>query len=187
MGDEAKTMPIRTWMICVALIFVVANGRAGEQPRAVLPPSAPDFTLPDLHGQAFRLKEMPGQMIVLNFWAFWCDTWKDELPHLTELVKEQSDRDFRLVAVSVDGTRLQEFMDKTKGAVSFPVLLDAGGKVSESYKVFHVPTVVILDSAHRIRYVKTGYPGNEAIRTVLRKLQSEKSKDLKPGTPSPGN
>ena len=180
-------MPIRTWVICLALLVVVANGRAGEQPRTVLPRTAPDFTLPDFHGQARSLKEIPGRFIVLNFWAFWCDTWKDELPHLKELAKEQSDRDFRLVAISVDGTRLQEFMDKTKGDVHFPVLLDSDGKVSESYRVTHVPTVVILDSAYRIRYMKTGYPGNEAIRTVLRKLQSEKSKGLEPRTPSPGN
>src|SRR5580700_9880457 len=141
-------MLIRTWLICVAFVLVVTNGRTVERSTAGQPPAhAPDFTLPDLQGKVLSLQEMRGHVVVLNFWAFWCDTWKEELPHLKELAKEQSDRDFRLVAISVDGTRLQEFVDRTNGDIGFPVLLDAGGEVSASYKVAHVPTVVILDGS----------------------------------------
>ena len=140
------------------------------------PPSAPNFTLPDLKGKSVSLKELQGHVVVLNFWAFWCDTWKEEQPHLSELAKEQSERNFRLVAISVDGTRLQEFVDKTNGDVGFPVLLDAGGKVSASYRIEHVPTLIVLDRTGRIRYTKPGYPGNEAMRSLLRKLCAEKSR-----------
>ncbi len=138
-------MKNRTWLLCAVFALIVTAGRGIERPRANNQPTpGPDFTLPDLQGKLLTLQELKGHTVVLNFWAFWCDTWKDELPHLKELANEQTDRDFRLVAISVDGTRLQAFKDQTRGNVGFPVLLDAGGKVSASYKVVHVPTVVIL-------------------------------------------
>jgi peroxiredoxin len=181
-------MPIRPWLVCSLVSFAAACSIASEPTmRNKQPVLGSDFTLPDLKGKALSLQQLKGHIAVLNFWAFWCDTWKDELPHLKELAKEQTDRDFRLVAISVDGTRLQEFMDRTKGDVGFPVLLDAGSKVSASYKVVHVPSVIILDGAGRIRYTRSGYPGNEAIRTVLRRLQSERRKEAVARSPTPGD
>lgn len=185
----------RILLLCGIMALAIGSGRAAETPAASAAPAganasrsakAPDaaghppaagedFTLPDLHGKALHLQEMRGKITVLNFWAFWCDTWKEELPHLKDLAHEQTARNFRLIAISVDGTRLQTFLDQTGGEIGFPVLLDTGGKVSRSYRVVHVPTVLILDAAGRIRYIKSGYPGNQAILTELRLLQSEQA------------
>ncbi|HZT41989.1 MAG TPA: TlpA disulfide reductase family protein [Chthonomonadaceae bacterium] len=132
---------------------------------------APEFTLPDIKGHPVRLQDFKGKPVVLNFWAFWCDTWKDEMPHLKALAARQDELGFRLVAISVDGKRLQEFLNRTKGEVPFPVLLDAGGGVSARYTISHVPTVVIVDAGGRVRSVKVGYPGNHVILAVLRPLK----------------
>ncbi|MGH9206837.1 MAG: peroxiredoxin family protein, partial [Acidimicrobiales bacterium] len=43
---------------------------------------APSFALLDIHGRQVQLDDFRGQVVVLNFWAFWCDTWKAEMPHL---------------------------------------------------------------------------------------------------------
>ncbi len=131
---------------------------------------APAFALPDLSGRPLALDSLRGRPVVLNFWAFWCDTWKAELPSLRALAEQQDEMGFRLVAVSVDGTRLAEFQRLTGGQVPFPVLLDAGGAVSRRYAVRHVPTVVILDGAGRVRFVASGYPGNAVVLRELRKI-----------------
>jgi peroxiredoxin len=110
-------------------------------------------------------------VVLLNFWAFWCDTWKAEMPELRELVGWQEPLDFRLLAVSVDGTRLPEFRRRTGGGnVPFPVLADVGGAVCARYKVTHVPTVVIIDRVGRVRYTASGYPGNYVVLRELRRL-----------------
>ena len=131
---------------------------------------APAFILPDVQGKPFRLEDHKGQTLVLNFWAFWCDTWKAELPSLTELSDRQEELGFRLVAVSVDGTRLSEFARRTGGTVPFPVLLDGGGRVSARYRVHHVPTVVILGPDGVVRFTTYGYPGNSVVLRELRKI-----------------
>jgi peroxiredoxin len=118
-----------------------------------------------------RLDDYRGRIVFLNFWAFWCDTWKAEMPHLHALIPQQDELGFRLIAISVDGTRLPEFQNRTAGGkFPFPVLLDVGGQVSARYQVAHVPTVVIIDRAGRARYTATGYPGNHVVLRELRKL-----------------
>jgi peroxiredoxin len=132
---------------------------------------APAFALPDIHGRQVRLGDYRGQIVVLNFWAFWCDTWKAEMPHLQELIPRQEELGFRLIAISVDGTRLPEFEKRTAGGkIPFPVLMDIGGQVCARYKVAHVPTIVIIDGAGRVRYTASGYPGNHVVLREVRKL-----------------
>ena len=165
--------PYGALFLCLLLLCPLA---ARAQPRAEAPngppvgTSAPTFVLPDLQGRAFRLEDYKGQTLVLNFWAFWCDTWKAELPSLEELSGRQDEMSFRLVAVSVDGTRLSEFAKRTGGDVPFPVLLDGGGRTSARYRVRHVPTVVIIGPDGVVRFTAYGYPGNHVILRELRKI-----------------
>jgi peroxiredoxin len=145
---------------------------------------APEFVLPDIQGRPVRLGDHRGQVVVLNFWAFWCDTWKAEMPHLRELIGWQKELGFRLIAISVDGTRLPEFRARTGGGhVPFPVLTDVGGAVCARYKIAHVPTVVIVDQTGRVQYTASGYPGNHVILRELRKLASATNGEGEPAAP----
>ena len=132
---------------------------------------APTFVLADTHGRQTRSDDLKGAVLVLNFWAFWCDTWKEELPHLKALAGKQEEVGFRLVAVSVDGTRMEEFRRLTHDALPFSVLLDAGGAVSAAYHVEHVPTVVVIDATGRIRFRSVGYPGNDVVLHEVKRAE----------------
>jgi peroxiredoxin len=169
-------------VLCVLCVFVVqAPPGSANAPGS----PAPGFVLPDIYGRQVRLNDYRGQVVVLNFWAFWCDTWKAEMPHLQELIARQEELGFRLVAVTVDGTRLPEFRKRAgSGKPPFPILLDVDGQVSARYKVTHVPTVVIIDRAERIRYTAAGYPGNHVVMRELRKLASTGVRQLQPVPPT---
>lgn len=162
----------------VALCFVfaaLACSAAAAKPAAQILPLgavAPAFSLPDINGRQHALSEYRGRVTVLNFWAFWCDTWKAEMPHLNELAQQQDEQGFRIVAVSVDGTRLQEFRRRNKSQLPFPVLLDVGAATSQRYGIAHVPTVIILDTQGRVRYVHSGYPGNAVVLSQIRHIGS---------------
>jgi cytochrome c biogenesis protein CcmG/thiol:disulfide interchange protein DsbE len=172
--------PASAWTgILMALCLLYSAPARPDTPITTLPlgTSAPAFSLPDVAGRQHTLQEyaIPGHVTVLNFWAFWCDTWKAEMPHLRSLAPLQDERGFRLVAISVDGTRLEEFKRLNPQPPPFPVLLDVGGTVSRRYAVAHVPTVVILDASGRVRYVHSGYPGNDVVLSQIRRAQSTPS------------
>jgi len=139
---------------------------------ALLDLPAPALDLPDLAGRRVRLEDLRGKPVLLNFWAFWCDTWREEMPYLLELAGRQDDLHFRIVAVSVDGARLPEFSPRATAELPFPVLLDIGGTVTRSYQVEHVPTVILLDAEGRVRYSCVAWPGNQVVLNQLRRLAS---------------
>ena len=114
-------------ILCLILLFRIPARAAEKRSGPPLNSVAPAFALPNLEGRRVELNQFKGRTVVLNFWAFWCDTWREEMPHLRELVKQQKEQKFQLLCISVDGARLQEFLDDTGGHVPFPVLLDFRG------------------------------------------------------------
>jgi peroxiredoxin len=141
-----------------------------DQAAVVVGAPAPEFELPDLGGRVLAFGETPGRATVLIFWAFWCDTWKDALPHLRKLAEEREGFDFDLIAISVDGRRVDQFERLKGGETPFPVLLDVGGAVSSDYGIRHVPTAIVVDADGVVRLRKSGYPGNAVILSSLRSM-----------------
>jgi peroxiredoxin len=132
-----------------------------------------NFSLFDTSGTYVSLSDYKGQYVVLNFWAIWCDTWKEELPSLLTLTSDEEQDHFQLLAISVDGARLPVFERDTAGRqIPFPVLLDPGSTVSRSYKIAHVSTVIILDRSGRVHYSTYGYPGNHVLFSALRRIEN---------------
>jgi len=176
-GQGCVTSALLSCLACLLLgaapIYAAAPAKISGGPP--LGTAAPDWSLLDVNGKQFRLADYRGKTVVLNFWAFWCDTWKAETPSLKELAGRQQDMNFTLLAASVDGTRLSEFQRRTAGtaigAVPFPVLMDVGGQVSARYRVRHVPTVVIIGPDGTVRFTADGYPGNFVILRELRKIE----------------
>ena len=157
--------------VILALLSALAPAAgAADRNGPPLDQPAPAFSLLDTHGQSHSLADFHGQVVVLNFWAFWCDTWKAELPSLRELADRQDDHEFVLAAASVDGTRYPEFQRLTRDSLPFPVMMDVGGRVSQLYRIGHVPTVVIIDAAGVVRYTHYGYPGNDAVLSAVRRI-----------------
>ena len=64
--------------------------------------SAPDFTLPQLDGHDLRLSSYRGKVVLLDFWATWCDPCREEIPHFVDLQQRYGDRGLQIVGVSMD-------------------------------------------------------------------------------------
>lgn len=124
--------------------------------------SAPDFTLKNLEGTNLRLEEYRGQVVLINFWASWCGPCRQEMPLLERIHQRYQDAGFAVLGVNVEGeaAAARKITDKTK--VTFPVLIDAGQKVSEEYNVEAMPSTVLVDRDGVVRYIHRGYkPGDE--------------------------
>jgi peroxiredoxin len=141
-----------------------------NRPAPAVGQQVPAFELFDFSRTLHRLCDYREPVIVLNFWAFWCDTWKAQLPQLVELSRQQEELNFRLLVISVDGQwsdNQRQYLRRQK--LPFPVLLDGQRKVGTALGVRRVPTVMVLDRQRRVTWVHEAYPGNPVVLKAMRK------------------
>lgn len=114
-----------------------------EAPKERQP--APAFALPNLAGEKRRLETYKGNLIILNFWATWCQPCRAEMPALEALWREYRDRGLTVIGVNVDrgGAGSVRTMAESLG-ITFPVLLDPDGKVRNRYRVFAFPQTYLI-------------------------------------------
>jgi peroxiredoxin len=122
---------------------------------------APSFVLsPPGGGQNISLDELRGKVVVVDFWATWCDPCKESFPGYQRLTEEFGD-DLVVVGVSVDEEPdgIEAFGKET--GVSFALVWDEGGGVAEKYSPPKMPTSYVLDQSGVVRHVHAGYHDGE--------------------------
>jgi thiol-disulfide isomerase/thioredoxin len=74
----------------------------------------PDFTLQDLAGNPQAVSQWDGRVLVVNFWATWCEPCRREIPLLDTLQAEYRDRDVQFVGVAIDNVEdVRKFVETT--------------------------------------------------------------------------
>jgi len=151
----------------VALSLIVAGvafAGVGKGQRA------PEFSLPSLSGSTVALSSMRGKVVLVDFWAQWCEPCKKELPQLDKLAKDYAGKGVVVVAVNIDKQRDNaERMVKQLG-VSLPVLLDPAGSVAGSYDLPKMPTSFVIDKKGIVRYVNEGFDGPKDVDRFKQEL-----------------
>jgi peroxiredoxin len=103
-----------------------------------------DFTLAELNGKSWTLKELRGKVVLVNFWATWCPPCRKEMPDLQTLYSQFKDQGLVILAISdEDAGKVKPFVAKQK--VTYPILLDPGRKVHELFEVVGIPKTFIYD------------------------------------------
>jgi peroxiredoxin len=103
-----------------------------------------DFTLTDLQGKTWHLRELHGKVVLVNFWATWCPPCRKEMPDLQALYDKYKDQGFVVLAISdEEAAKVAPFIAEKK--ISYPVLLDPGRKVNELFQVEGIPKSFVYD------------------------------------------
>jgi peroxiredoxin len=133
---------------------------------------APEFSLPSLKGDTVALSSLRGKVVLIDFWAQWCEPCKKELPQLDQLAKQYAAKGVVIVAVNIDKQRDNaERMVKQLG-VSLPVLLDPAGSVAGSYDLPKMPTSFVVDKKGIVRYVNEGFDGPKDVDRFKQELDA---------------
>jgi cytochrome c biogenesis protein CcmG/thiol:disulfide interchange protein DsbE len=153
----------------------VASAGQIPSPREGFP--APDFTLNTVvGGQAATLSAYRGRVVIVNFWASWCGPCRAEMPAIQQVYAANRARG--LVVLAVNSTVQDTVPDAQAFAqnlgLTFPILLDQDGAVSQRYLLRALPSTFFIDRQGVIRTVVFGGPMNVAtIETKIEALLSE--------------
>ncbi|HSQ64636.1 MAG TPA: TlpA disulfide reductase family protein [Polyangiaceae bacterium] len=163
-----------------ALAAILSAGCEDAKSASDVGVTAHDFTATDVNsGGTFRLRDHIGKEVVLiDFWATWCQPCLAEMPHLEALWEKYRSRGFLVVAVSMDSAdQLADVPAFAKrNQMNFPVLTDEDSSIAGLYNPRKsAPLSVIIDKQGHISAVREGYsPGDEAFveKDVLKALSA---------------
>jgi cytochrome c biogenesis protein CcmG, thiol:disulfide interchange protein DsbE len=113
---------------------------------------APDFNLPLADGGGSRtLAQQRGKVVLLNFWATWCEPCRAEMPALQRLDQDLRDRPFALYPINLqeDAATVDPYTQQIGFQV--PVLLDQEGAVTRAYGVRGLPATFLIDRSGLLR------------------------------------
>ncbi|MFY9269365.1 MAG: TlpA disulfide reductase family protein [Candidatus Manganitrophaceae bacterium] len=139
--------------LLVSFLFgCVAKGEEEKKPSVVpvIGPEvgflAPDFLVKNLKGGAASLSQYRGKVVLINFWATWCEPCRMEMPSMEALYRSYPRSEFEILAVSIDTIGeppVRVFIEDF--GFSFPVLIDNFFEVNDRYQVRVVPTSILID------------------------------------------
>lgn len=108
-----------------------------------------DFTLTDLQGKSWHLRDLQGKVVLVNFWATWCPPCRKEMPDLDALYSKFKDQGFVVLAISdEEAAKVSTFIGERK--ISYPVLLDPGRKVNDLFQVEGIPKSFVYDRSGKM-------------------------------------
>jgi len=104
-----------------------------------------EIILEDLDGNRAKLSDLRGKVVFLNFWATWCPACRVEMPSMEELHQRLRERDFAMVAISMQepAPLVRDYFEKHN--LSFTALLDPDGQIGSRFGVVSIPTTYILN------------------------------------------
>lgn len=133
----------------------------------------PDVEFRTLADKPFRLKELQGQVVLLNFWATYCIPCREEIPALNSLQHELEAQGLRIVGASLDDT-IAGVNSYQQDVVKFdyPVLI-GGGDAKVKFQQSVLPTTYLIDRQGRIRQKIIGARDKAGWEAAVKPLLAE--------------
>ncbi len=129
-------------LVALLIVLAVAVRQRGAGPLAE--GVAPDFTLTTFDGQTYKLSELKGKPVVLNFWASWCIPCRDEAPALQRAWETYKDRGVLVLGVDYVDTDTDAKKFIAEFQQTYPNGADLGTKISQAYKISGVPETYFI-------------------------------------------
>jgi peroxiredoxin len=116
----------------------------------------PALELADLEGKTHRLQDYRGSVVMVNFWATWCEPCREEMPSMERLRASLERQRFVVLAVNLaePPARIRKFLEAVP--VKFSVLLDPDAKASKAWQARMLPATYIVGPDGAIRYRHLG-------------------------------
>jgi len=159
-------------LLAAALGAALAFAAAAADLKPWTGGATPELALADLAGKEHRLADYRGRVVLVNFWATWCEPCREEMPSIDKLRSSLDGKPFVVLAVNLAEplSRIEKFAAAVP--VGFPLLRDRDGTASKAWKAKLLPASFLIGRDGRIRYVAYGELdwSSEAVRARVAEL-----------------
>lgn len=154
---------IYRWIIELTLILIILSAVRFWVQRDTLSGTAPNISSVMLNVQDFELYQNKKRPILVHFWATWCPVCSLEQSNIESISK-----DYEVITIAMqsgDADEVHRFMKKEK--LSFSVINDESGLLSQTYKIRGVPVSFIINKDNKIKFTEVGYTTELGLRLRL--------------------
>jgi peroxiredoxin len=144
----------KTWL--AALLLLWALGASAQALRPSPGGAAPALELPGVDGRVHRLAAYRGKVVLVNFWASWCEPCRDEMPSIERLRRSLSGKPFAVLAVNVGEGAHAASRFAESVALGAALLLDRDGAAARAWGARALPSTFIVGPDGTIRYRHVG-------------------------------
>jgi thiol-disulfide isomerase/thioredoxin len=135
--------------------------------------SAPEVVIQTLDGESLDLRQLRGEVVVVNFWASWCAPCRWEMPALQNLHEAFGSKGLTVLGVSIDARPSDAVEYATEKGISYPIAV-ADATVRAAFGGLRgVPTTFLIDREGVIRHRVFGFFAPPALSTAVRRLLDE--------------
>lgn len=149
-----KSLP-RTFALALCGLLLLGCGGAGDPSEVAVGSRAPDFSLESLDGITVKSSSLKGEVVVLNFWATYCQPCRGEIPELNEFAASSG---AKVVGISLDpegASTVRRYEKEENLKLNYTVLL-GNEEVFQRFNGVGIPYTLILDRAQRIVKIYRG-------------------------------
>ena len=117
----------------------------------------PDIELTKLEGGKVQISDLSNKVMMINFWATWCEACMEEMPSIVTLRDQYSSQGFEVLSINVDENPAQATPAVIKRlGIKFPIFTDAGNTLAELFDVHAIPLTVVINKSRKILLVEPG-------------------------------
>ena len=135
---------MRKWFLSAFFIFTVSSYSIAAEKIATIEFKEIAATL--LPGsKTVEMKDLRGKVVLVDFWASWCEPCKDALPHYNKIYAKYKDKGVIFLGINEDEEPKDRDAFLKKTPIQFPVFADKNRKMAEQFKVVALPTLFVFD------------------------------------------
>jgi peroxiredoxin len=174
---SAQRSRILIVLVCILFFLMMIFAMWGNQinlskgnARPLVGQIAPEFSGLDVNGSIYETGDCSNKVLILHFWATWCEQCEEELLLLNDLWQQTDPDKVCFIGVAMNDTQAAVANMISELGITFVMIPDPEGEISQKFGVRAVPETFVVDQEGVVTYIKIGVVDGEILAFEINSL-----------------